>query len=163
METTARAPTTTTAAPAKTYRRPGHDELRIGIDVEDRKPGVWDDAHRTLFAARDRFGIKPLFYTFHDETLYLASEVKALFAAGVPARWDAESVAQSVEMGGHQVRTPFDGVFQVPPGHYLIATDKHFQLVPYWDFNYPAKAAEPAPQPRSEKGRRPARQAREHG
>jgi asparagine synthase (glutamine-hydrolysing) len=101
---------------------------------------IWDDKHRTLFAARDRFGIKPLFYAFHKETLYLASEVKALFAAGVPARWDAESVAQSVEYGGHQVRTLFDGVFQVPPGHYLIATDKHFQLVSYWDFNYPRAA-----------------------
>jgi asparagine synthase (glutamine-hydrolysing) len=106
---------------------------------------VWDDNHRTLFAARDRFGIKPLFYAFHDETLYLASEVKALFAAGVPARWDAESVAQSFEVGGHQVRTLFDGVFQVPPGHYLIATEKHFQLISYWDFNYPP-TSEPTPQ-----------------
>src|SRR5689334_11367218 len=98
---------------------------------------LWDEKHRTMFAAGDRFGIKPLFYAFHNDTLYLASEVKALFAAGVPARWDADSVAQSIEFGGHQVRTLFDGVFQVPPGHYLIATDKHFQLVPYWDFNYP--------------------------
>jgi asparagine synthase (glutamine-hydrolysing) len=98
---------------------------------------VWDETHRTMFAARDRFGIKPLFYALHNETLYLASEVKALFAAGVPARWDPESVAQSVEYGGHQVRTLFDGIFQVPPGHYLLATDKHLQLVPYWDFNYP--------------------------
>jgi len=39
-----------------------------------------------MFAARDRFGIKPLFYTLHNDTIYLASEVKALFAAGVPAR-----------------------------------------------------------------------------
>lgn len=106
---------------------------------------VWDETHRTLFAARDRFGIKPLFYAFHDETLYLASEVKALFAAGVPARWDAESVAQSVEFGGHSMRTLFDGVFQVPPGHYLIATDKHLQLVPYWDFNYPRADAHRTP------------------
>jgi len=106
---------------------------------------IWDESHRTLFAARDRFGIKPLFYAFHNETLYLASEVKALFAAGVPARWDAESVAQSVECGGHQVRTLFDGVFQVPPGHYLLATDKHLQLVSYWDFNYP-RMTEQTPQ-----------------
>ena len=106
---------------------------------------IWDDNHRTLFAARDRFGIKPLFYAFHNDTLFLASEVKALFAAGVPARWDAESVAQSVELGGHQIRTLFEGVFQVPPGYYLIATDKHFQLVPYWDFNYP-RTAEHTPQ-----------------
>jgi asparagine synthase (glutamine-hydrolysing) len=101
---------------------------------------IWDESHRTLFAARDRFGIKPLFYAFHGDTLYLASEVKALFEAGVPARWDAESVAQSVEFGNHQQRTLFDGVFQVPPGHYLLATDKHFQMVSYWDFNYPRVA-----------------------
>ena len=49
----------------------------------------------TIFAARDRFGIKPLFYAFHNETLYLASEVKALFAAGVPARGIRRSVYQS--------------------------------------------------------------------
>jgi asparagine synthase (glutamine-hydrolysing) len=98
---------------------------------------VWDEAHRTLFAARDRFGIKPLFYAFHQETLYLASEVKALLAAGVPARWDPESMYHSVEFGGHQVRTLFDGVFQVPPGHFLLATEKHSQLTKYWDFNYP--------------------------
>jgi asparagine synthase (glutamine-hydrolysing) len=97
----------------------------------------WDETNRTIFAARDRFGIKPLFYAFHGETLYFASEVKALFAAGVPARWDAESVSHSFEYSGHQVRTLFEGVFQVPPGHYLIATDKHVQLIQYWDFNYP--------------------------
>jgi asparagine synthase (glutamine-hydrolysing) len=98
---------------------------------------LWDENNRTLFAARDRFGIKPLFYAFHRDTLYFASEVKALFAAGVPAGWDAESISHSVESGGHQVRTLFDGVFQVPPGHYLLATDKHFQLHQYWDFDYP--------------------------
>ena len=90
-----------------------------------------------IFAARDRFGIKPLFYAFHKDTLYLASEVKALFAAGVPAKWDAESIYHCIEYGNHQTRTLFDGVFQVPPGHYLIATDKHIQLNQYWDFNYP--------------------------
>ncbi len=98
---------------------------------------LWDETNRTVFAARDRFGIKPLFYAFHGETLYLASEVKALFAAGVPARWDAESISHSVEYGGHQLRTLFDGVFQIPPGHYLLATDKHVQLIKYWDFDYP--------------------------
>jgi asparagine synthase (glutamine-hydrolysing) len=98
---------------------------------------IWDETNRTIFAARDRFGIKPLFYAFHKETLYLASEVKALFAAGVPAKWDPESVYHSVEYGGHQMRTLFDGVFQVPPGHYLVATDRHIQLNRYWDFNYP--------------------------
>jgi asparagine synthase (glutamine-hydrolysing) len=98
---------------------------------------LWDETNDTLFAARDRFGIKPLFYAWHAGMLFLASEVKALFAAGVPARWDHDSVAQAVEIGGHQIRTLYDGVFQVPPGYYLLATGKHFQLIKYWDFNYP--------------------------
>jgi asparagine synthase (glutamine-hydrolysing) len=106
---------------------------------------LWDETNRTIFAARDRFGIKPLFYALYEETLYFASEVKALFAAGVPARWDAESVYHSVEFGGHPMRTLFDGIFQVPPGHYLIATEKHVQLHQYWDFDYPrANRASPA-------------------
>src|SRR6516225_1131554 len=100
---------------------------------------LWDENNRTLFAARDRFGIKPLFYAVHRETLYIASEAKALFEAGVPARWDAESVAQATEFGSHQVRTLFDGVFQVPPGHYLVATARHIELNQYWDFNYPTR------------------------
>jgi asparagine synthase (glutamine-hydrolysing) len=98
---------------------------------------LWDARRRMLFAARDRFGIKPLFYAWHREALYFASEAKALFAAGVPARWDEESVYHSVNFAGHQVRTLFDGVHQVPPGHYLIATERHLRVTPYWDFNYP--------------------------
>src|SRR5262245_41059719 len=66
---------------------------------------LFDERNRLLFAARDRFGIKPLFYAWHDGTLYLASEVKALFAAGVPARWDPESLYYSIESSGHQMRT----------------------------------------------------------
>jgi len=98
---------------------------------------LWDETRRIVFAARDRFGIKPLFYAWHDDTLYFASEAKALFAAGVPARWDQESVFNAVTFGGHQVRTLFDGVHQVPPGHYMIASDRHVQVTQYWDFDYP--------------------------
>jgi len=105
---------------------------------------LWDSVNRTIFAARDRFGIKPLFYAFHENKLYLASEVKALFAAGVPARWNGESVYHSLEFGGHQSRTLFEGVFQIPPGHYMVATEKRFQLYKYWDLDYP-KETEAAP------------------
>jgi asparagine synthase (glutamine-hydrolysing) len=102
---------------------------------------IWDETHRTLFAARDRFGIKPLFYAFHDDTLYIASEAKALFAAGVPARWDMESLQRGIENGEQQGRTLFAGILQVPPGHYLIADDKSVRIIPYWDFDYPAASA----------------------
>src|SRR5262249_18441191 len=104
---------------------------------------LWDGKNRTLFAARDRFGIKPLFYALHQGTLLFASEIKALFAAGVPARWDQESLYHAVANGAHQMRTLYDGVFQVPPGHFLIATDSHVQVSRYWDFDYPEAEAGP--------------------
>ena len=117
----------------------------IGLQCVHRLRGefamvLWDERNRTLVAVRDRFGIKPLFYAWHAGALYLASEVKALFAAGVPARWDPDAVSHSIEYGGHQTSTLYDGVRQVPPGHYLIATDRHVQLHQYWDFHYPAVA-----------------------
>ncbi len=98
---------------------------------------VWDASRETIFAARDRFGIKPLLYAFHNDALYLASEAKALFVAGVPARWDVGSAWNGVDHSGERTRTLFDGILQVPPGHYLLAGEKHFQLIPYWDFDYP--------------------------
>ncbi len=105
---------------------------------------LWDERNGLLFAARDRFGIKPLFYAHVGETLILASEVKALFAAGVPAGWDHESVYQDLHMIADGDRTLFEGVYQVPPGHYLLATHQRVQIVPYWDLQYPS-ADNPAP------------------
>ena len=98
---------------------------------------VWDEPNQTLLAARDRFGIKPLYYAVYDETLYLASEIKALFAAGVPARWDHEYFYQHATGPAMSDRTLFDGVHQVPPGHYLTATANGMRILRYWEFNYP--------------------------
>ena len=98
---------------------------------------LWDEANQTLFAARDRFGIKPLYYAVHDNTLYLASEIKALFVAGVPARWDHESFYQAATSPAMPDRTLFEGVYQVPPGHYLTATTNGMRIHRYWEFYYP--------------------------
>jgi asparagine synthase (glutamine-hydrolysing) len=101
---------------------------------------LWDKPNQTLFAARDRFGIKPLYYAVVGDTLYLASEVKALFAAGVPAEWDPESFYQQLFVYLNQDRTLFKGVFQVPPGHYLLATAEGIRVFRYWDLDYPQSA-----------------------
>ena len=98
---------------------------------------LWDETRQELFAARDRFGIKPLFFAWHRGALYLASEVKALFAAGVPARWSREGLFDAAVMGMPPTGTLFDGVSQVPPGHYLLAGPSGMQLCRYWDFSYP--------------------------
>jgi asparagine synthase (glutamine-hydrolysing) len=105
---------------------------------------LWDERQQTLFAARDRFGVKPLYYTESGGCLYLASEVKALFAAGVPARWDRESFYEMCHLYYAQHRTLYAGVRQVSPGHYLVATRAGVRLVKYWDLDYPrAGAAQP--------------------
>lgn len=103
---------------------------------------IWDEQNETLFAARDRFGIKPLFYARVADTLYLASEVKALFAAGVEARWDHESCFQNLFLGVNQERSLFKEIRQVPAGHYLIARRGSVELARYWDADYP-RAGEP--------------------
>jgi asparagine synthase (glutamine-hydrolysing) len=111
---------------------------------------LWDEANQTLLAARDRFGIKPLYYAVHDGTLYLASEIKALFAAGVPARWDHDYFYQHATGPSMPDRTLFEGVHQVPPGYFLTATNNSTRLLRYWELSYPS-AAELAADPRDER------------
>ena len=102
---------------------------------------LYDPKLRLLFAARDRFGIKPLFYAVHDGVLYLASEIKALFAAGVPARWDKQSYWDRGFL--LRDRTLFAGIHHIPPGHALIATEGGIRIQRYWDFSYPTVGHEP--------------------
>jgi asparagine synthase (glutamine-hydrolysing) len=104
---------------------------------------LWDNRNQTLVAARDRFGIKPLYYASHRGTLFLASEIKALFAMGVPAVWDRESLHQYAFVSIDEDRTIFQGIYQVPPGHCLLATVTGHRLVRYWDFDYPRADATP--------------------
>ncbi len=93
---------------------------------------LWDARERRLFAARDRFGIKPLVYTKRDGALWLASEAKALFAAGIAAAWDPDAMRQAL---AHQYigpsRTLFHGVSELLPGHYLLAGAAGTQIASY--------------------------------
>ena len=103
---------------------------------------LWDERLQTLWAVRDRFGIKPLYYAEVDGVLYLASEVKALLAAGVPADWDEETVFQQTFACFDAERTLFAGVRQVPPGHGLVARAGELRLERYWDVDYPRASSE---------------------
>jgi asparagine synthase (glutamine-hydrolysing) len=83
---------------------------------------IWDALERRLFAARDRFGVKPLYlHERPDGALLVASEIKALHAAGVPARPDATAWASYLTHGlyEHSARTFWESVRALPPGHAL--------------------------------------------
>jgi asparagine synthase (glutamine-hydrolysing) len=55
----------------------------------------------------------------------------------MPARWDHEYFYQHATGPAMPDRTLFDGVHQVPPGHYLLATTNGMRILRYWEFNYP--------------------------
>jgi asparagine synthase (glutamine-hydrolysing) len=94
---------------------------------------VWDAQERTLFAARDRLGIKPFYYAVRPEGLYFGSEEKALFAAGVPAQFDETTWEELLcfrYVAGEQ--TPFVGVRRLLPGHYLTWCAGKLQIRRWW-------------------------------
>ncbi|MEV6810780.1 asparagine synthase (glutamine-hydrolyzing) [Micromonospora sp. NPDC051296] len=105
---------------------------------------IWDQPRGELFAARDRFGIKPLYYTRHAGRIYLASEIKALLALGVPARWDSAALAEHLVVCQPADRTLFADIRQVPPGCWLRTDGRDVRLGSYWDLDLPAVAELPS-------------------
>ena len=101
---------------------------------------IWDARDGQLFAARDRFGIKPLYYTIHDGTFFLASEIKAFAELGVPLRWDRETLHDVHFVAHPPDRTLFAGIYQVPPACCLFTDGEQVRILPYWDWDYPTDA-----------------------
>ena len=98
---------------------------------------LWDERQQILFAARDRFGIKPLFYSQTKDGLLFASEVKALHASGVTPAWDEEGFLETFALTGNPLgRTHFRDVRSIPPAHYLVAKSGNVSTHKYWDFDY---------------------------
>jgi len=97
---------------------------------------LWDEREQKLFAARDRFGVKPLYYhRKRDGTLLAASEIKGLHAAGVCLTPDAGTWATYLARGlyDHCPRTFWNGVRSLPPGHFLTWRRAETKLTRWYD------------------------------
>ena len=102
---------------------------------------LWDERTHTLFAARDRFGIKPLFFACTAETVFFASEIKALHAAGIAPAWDEQGFYEKLVLHSPLCgRTLFRNVSELAPGCYLLAQNGNMTERCYWDFNFPPEA-----------------------
>jgi asparagine synthase (glutamine-hydrolysing) len=99
-----------------------------------------DRTRDILFAARDRFGIKPLCMAEHNDALLLASEAKAIFAMGLPARWDQNSFWHAASLQyTPQDKTLFYGVEQLKPGYALLVERGQKKIFKYWDIDFAAE------------------------
>ncbi len=101
---------------------------------------VYDVQNQSLFLARDRLGIRPLFYTIENKRLVFASEIKAIFEfPGLERALDTRALEQIFTFWTTLTpRTAFSGVVELPPGHYLTWSKGHISLKKYWDLNYNA-------------------------
>ena len=98
---------------------------------------VWDTKDRTLFAARDRFGIKPLYYSVTGDRFLFASEIKALIAAGLEPRVCPQAVNEYFTFQNiYSDLTLFDGVLLLPPGTSLTVHDGSVNMRTYWDLTF---------------------------
>jgi asparagine synthase (glutamine-hydrolysing) len=99
---------------------------------------LWDSRQRTLFMARDRLGIRPLFYTVCEGQLIFGSELKTLLAhPAVSASIDPAGLAQVFTFWGAQPpHTIFKDIYTLPPAHFLLVREGHLHIQPYWELDF---------------------------
>lgn len=82
---------------------------------------IWNKKDNSLFAARDRFGVKPFYYTFFENQFYFSSEIKTLFAAGIPKNKNKKVWANYFTYGTYGLpnETFFEDIHQLKASHFL--------------------------------------------
>jgi asparagine synthase (glutamine-hydrolysing) len=104
---------------------------------------VWNVRDQSLFLARDRLGVRPLFYTFQGGNLVFASEIKAILASRrVEAQIDPGVLGQVFTFWCPLApRTIFKDIFEIPPGHYATAKAGVLRCKSYWELSFPEQTA----------------------
>ncbi len=103
---------------------------------------IWDSKEKKMFAARDRFGEKPFFYYINKEQFVFASEMKALWTAGIKKKTDEKMLLNYITLGhvknaNDTEQTFFENIYSLPPAHFLQIDFSDFKphIHAYWDIN----------------------------
>jgi len=106
---------------------------------------IWDKRRKRLFAARDRFGIKPLFYYCKNGKFIFSSELKAILASGfVEKKIDTSALKEYFISGSVSApSTLIEGVYQLLPAHYLVFENAKLDIKRYWDLRACLKKTDP--------------------
>lgn len=136
---------------AKGHRFYTHTDTEVLVHLyEDKGPGlfeklngqfsfvIWDSRKRRILAGRDRFGIRPFYYTRSGKDLLFASEIKAFLAdERVNLSVDPRGLDQIFTMwSGVPPRTIFENINELQPAHYLLADAAGITIRRYWDVSF---------------------------
>ena len=95
---------------------------------------IWDDRDRRLFLARDRLGVKPLYYTRGPGWFAFASELKALLPLIEQPALEPTALADFLTfLWVPDPKTAFRHILKLPPGHYAWADRNGFEVTQWWD------------------------------
>jgi asparagine synthase (glutamine-hydrolysing) len=99
---------------------------------------IWDKNKKELFLARDRVGIRPLFYWSQNGAFAFCSEIKGLFSLNQIARsLNPESLSQIFTFWTTvSPNTPFKNIFELQPGHFMRVNSEGVQISKYWSLNF---------------------------
>tara|TARA_S200000501_G_scaffold166986_1_gene157347 strand:- start:3428 stop:5131 length:1704 start_codon:yes stop_codon:yes gene_type:complete len=102
---------------------------------------IYDTKSRSLFAARDRFGVKPFFYHKSNDSFYFSSEIKAIHAAGIKKKPHEEIWASYFAYGSYGMpdETFWEEIYQLPGGHYLELKNKTISITKWYVFEEEVK------------------------
>jgi len=102
---------------------------------------IWDTRTQTLFAARDRFGVKPFYFSLNGNNFYFASEIKALFAAEISRETNDPVWASYFAYGSYGMpdETFWKDIQQLAGGHYLEFTKGNLQISKWYFFQQEVK------------------------
>lgn len=117
--------------------------LQWGPDCLARLDGmfafvIYDSEKNQLFAARDRLGIKPLYYFWDGSTVVLASELKALLVHPAVSREVEPAAVRDFLVYGFvpEPRSIFKHIYKLPPGHSLLCQEEQLKTAVYWDLDF---------------------------
>lgn len=107
---------------------------------------IWDEKEQVLFAARDRFGEKPFYYYYEKDIFAFASEMKALWAAGIDKTVEYKMVLNYISLGyvqnpANKSLTFYKNIFSLPPANFLLFNvEKDLLTIEnYWDIDKQAQ------------------------
>jgi asparagine synthase (glutamine-hydrolysing) len=97
---------------------------------------IWNINEQKLFAARDRFGVKPFYYFFDKENFLFASEINTIFAAGIEKKTNDTVWLNFFSEGSYGLpnQTFWSSISQLEAGHYLTFQDKNLNLKNWYHF-----------------------------